>query len=101
VESWETAAEVIALYRAEARRSRGITASAKLDDVARGAGEDGHKPTLRWVLLHMLEQTARHCGQADILRETIDARPAGDLGGSAAVRDRRPRPRDARLLRAT
>jgi truncated hemoglobin YjbI len=100
VESWETAAEIIALYRAEARRSRTITASAKLDDVARGAGGDGHRPTLRWVLLHMLEQTARHCGQADILREALDARPAADLDGSAAVRARRPRPRAARLLRA-
>lgn len=27
---------------------------------------------LRWVLLHMIEETARHAGHADIIRETID-----------------------------
>jgi hemoglobin len=99
VESWETAAEIVAMYRAEAQRSRTITASAKLDDVARATGEDGHRPTLRWVLLHVLEQTARHCGQADILREVIDAQPAADVGHSEAVRALRPRAREPRLLR--
>ena len=28
--------------------------------------------TLRWVALHMIEETARHAGHADIIRETID-----------------------------
>jgi Protein of unknown function (DUF664) len=27
---------------------------------------------LRWVLLHMIEETARHAGHADIIRETLD-----------------------------
>jgi hypothetical protein len=27
---------------------------------------------LRWVVLHMIEETARHAGHADIIRETID-----------------------------
>ena len=27
---------------------------------------------LRWVQLHMIEETARHAGHADIIRETID-----------------------------
>ena len=27
---------------------------------------------LRWVLMHLLEETERHAGQADILRELID-----------------------------
>jgi len=30
--------------------------------------------TLRWVLMHLLEETARHAGHADILRELIDGR---------------------------
>jgi uncharacterized damage-inducible protein DinB len=34
----------------------------------------GRKPSsLRWVLLHMIEETARHCGHADIVRELIDS----------------------------
>ena len=34
---------------------------------ARGAG-----PSMRWALVHMIEETARHAGHADILREQID-----------------------------
>ena len=30
--------------------------------------------TLRWVLVHMIEEYARHCGHADLLRETVDGR---------------------------
>jgi len=33
---------------------------------------DGSHPTLRWILAHLLEETARHAGHADILRELID-----------------------------
>jgi hypothetical protein len=28
--------------------------------------------SLRWILLHMIEETARHAGHADIIRESID-----------------------------
>ncbi len=36
---------------------------------------DADQPTsLRWVLTHLLEETARHAGHADILRELIDGR---------------------------
>lgn len=30
--------------------------------------------TLRWLLIHVLEDTARHAGHMDILRELIDGR---------------------------
>ena len=34
----------------------------------------GSRPSnLRWVLLHMIEETSRHCGHADIVRELIDS----------------------------
>jgi hypothetical protein len=32
----------------------------------------GDDVTLRWVLVHMLEETARHAGHLDILRELVD-----------------------------
>jgi Protein of unknown function (DUF664) len=35
--------------------------------------------TLRWVLLHLIEETARHAGHADIVRESIDGATAGAL----------------------
>ncbi|MBV9291050.1 MAG: DUF664 domain-containing protein [Frankiales bacterium] len=48
-----------------------VIARASLDDV--GADDQGLEPVnLRWVLAHLLEETARHAGHADILREQID-----------------------------
>jgi uncharacterized damage-inducible protein DinB len=48
-----------------------ISATAALDEVSVIADDSGH-PTLRWILAHLLEETARHAGHADILRELID-----------------------------
>ncbi len=41
-----------------------------LDDV--GTAWFGDTVSMRWVLLHMIEETARHAGHMDILRELID-----------------------------
>jgi hypothetical protein len=63
-------AGIIAFYREQIARSRTIVADSRLDDVAR---RPGRKPyTLRWILIHMIEETARHAGHADILRELTD-----------------------------
>ena len=43
----------------------------KLDEVSAIADDSGHL-ALRWILAHLLEETARHAGHADILRELID-----------------------------
>ena len=48
-----------------------IAATANLDQVS-VMGDDSGRPTLRWILAHLLEETARHAGHADILRELID-----------------------------
>jgi len=37
--------------------------------------------SVRWVLLHVLEENARHCGHADLLREQLDGATAEQLGG--------------------
>jgi uncharacterized damage-inducible protein DinB len=39
-----------------------------------GLEPDGSSPALRSVLVHMIEEYARHCGHADLLRERIDGR---------------------------
>jgi uncharacterized damage-inducible protein DinB len=65
----ETLAGIVAGYDAECQRSRQVTASAGLDDVARA---EGMSFTLRYALVHMIEETARHCGHLDLLRESID-----------------------------
>jgi uncharacterized damage-inducible protein DinB len=48
-----------------------IAATPTLDKISVVADANGHAP-LRWILAHLLEETARHAGHADILRELID-----------------------------
>jgi hypothetical protein len=44
-----------------------------LDTVAaRRDPRDGNAPSLRWILLHMIEEYARHNGHADLIREAVD-----------------------------
>jgi uncharacterized damage-inducible protein DinB len=68
----ETTADIVAHYRQEFEKSREITAGASLVDVAQRSEPERGAPTLRWILAHMVEETARHNGHADILRELID-----------------------------
>lgn len=71
----ETAQSIFALFQSEVAISRQIVARANLDDLARGTGEQqrGRQPqSLRWIMVHMIEETARHNGHADILRELTD-----------------------------
>lgn len=63
------------LYRAAGERSRVATAAHALDE--RSVGRDRHTGapwSLRWILTHLIEETARHNGHADLLREAIDGR---------------------------
>jgi Protein of unknown function (DUF664) len=48
-----------------------VGAASSLDDSC-GRAEGDSPVNLRWVLMHLLEETARHAGHADILRELID-----------------------------
>jgi uncharacterized damage-inducible protein DinB len=48
-----------------------VAATPTLDEVSAIADDSGHV-ALRWILAHLLEETARHAGHADILRELID-----------------------------
>lgn len=67
----ETADQIAAMYRDEIRRSRAIVDSAELEDHARNL-DPGEDATLRGILLHMIQETSRHLGHADIIRETLD-----------------------------
>lgn len=69
-ESDETTAEILEYYgRARAAADRVIDDVA-LDDV--GTAWFGDSVSMRWVLIHMVEETARHAGHMDIIRELID-----------------------------
>lgn len=61
-----------ALYRAACDRSRLAVATARLDDLSAVKRRQGDHWNLRWILIHLIEETARHNGHADLLREAID-----------------------------
>jgi len=69
IEPGDTLAGIVADYVEECASSRRAIADADLDDFARGEDMDF---TLRFALLHMIEETARHCGHLDLLREATD-----------------------------
>lgn len=59
---------IIADYEAACAESREVAAGYGLDDPC--TVDNGHH--LRWVMVHMIEETGRHCGHIDILRELLD-----------------------------
>jgi uncharacterized damage-inducible protein DinB len=72
IEPDETTADVLALYEGECARSREIVAAAAPLDEAVVHPRWKEEVSGRWILAHMLEETARHVGHADILREQLD-----------------------------
>lgn len=66
-------AELLDRYDAQCARSRELTAGLDLSFVARRAVGSGDRPrTLRWIYLHQIEETARHNGHLDVVRELLD-----------------------------
>ncbi len=73
LEPSEDPSSVFAAYRNACQRSNSIIdASNNLDERCARRGVAPEPMSLRWVLVHMVEETARHAGHADILREQID-----------------------------
>ncbi|MEN3615254.1 DinB family protein [Plantactinospora sp. ZYX-F-223] len=69
----EPAAELLAAYRAAVDRSNAILAACTdLDRPGIRSLRETTPPSMRWLLVHMIEETARHAGHADILREQFD-----------------------------
>ncbi len=77
----------LSLYDEAAARTEVVVA--KIDDldrdvpVAPGVPWFPESATVRWVLLHLIEETARHAGHADIIRESLDGASAGSLMAAA------------------
>ncbi len=63
--------EVIRLYEEQARASLAVFAEVDLDMQTLGTSRRGAL-TARWILQHLIEETARHNGHLDILREMAD-----------------------------
>lgn len=79
----ESTADILAFYARARSACDAVIAS--LDVEATGTAGSGQQVSLRWVLIHMIEETARHAGHLDIIRELIDG----------ATGDHRPDPPSA------
>ena len=75
---WATADEsredILTLYRTAREHADATIAALSLDDVGRVPWwpDDRNEVTLHRILVHMIDETARHAGHADIIRELID-----------------------------
>jgi uncharacterized damage-inducible protein DinB len=65
-----SADETFTAWRSACDESRQIVASRQLGDT--GRNRQGQIVSLRWILVHMVEEYSRHNGHADLLRERID-----------------------------
>jgi len=69
----DSAHSVMAFYRAEVEEARRVVRGAPSLDVLSAREADlGGQVSLRWIMVHMLEETARHAGHLDLMREQID-----------------------------
>ncbi|HEY0521025.1 MAG TPA: DinB family protein, partial [Ilumatobacteraceae bacterium] len=72
----DTLDDAIAVFRREVDISRRISTGVAPETPAAHLGDTvnwaGFKPSMRWILIHMIEEYARHCGHLDLLRQRID-----------------------------
>ena len=67
----DTVADAVAAYRAMWAQVDAAIGPSRLDDLCTSSAVTP-ATNLRWVLAHLLEETARHAGHADLIREQID-----------------------------
>ncbi len=72
----DTLDQAMVALRSEIEFAHTSTTGVPLDTLAAAVPSTqritGWQPNLRWILIHMIEEYARHCGHADLLREHID-----------------------------
>ncbi|WP_326625174.1 MULTISPECIES: DinB family protein [unclassified Streptomyces] len=68
----ETTADIVAFYGRARAASDKVIDELEIDSV--GTAWHGESVSLRWTLIHMIEETARHVGHMDIVRELVDGR---------------------------
>jgi uncharacterized damage-inducible protein DinB len=71
----DTVESVVGEYREVCAQSRSIVdAASSLDQLSVGVDPFRGNVSLRWILVHLIEETARHAGHLDLMREQIDGR---------------------------
>jgi hypothetical protein len=68
----DTIAEARDIWHVEVARAREIVAAADLVTIGAYTSGSRGEISLRWIMIHMIEEYARHLGHADFLRENID-----------------------------
>lgn len=69
----DTLADALAIWHREVARARAIVAEhPDLDELVARPSPTRGDISLRWIVIHMIEEYARHCGHADFLREAVD-----------------------------
>jgi uncharacterized damage-inducible protein DinB len=71
-QTWSTEHLVAQFEQATAESRTRTGRAASLDDLSAQTDRSGEHWSLRWILVHMIEEYARHCGHADLIRESID-----------------------------
>ncbi|AMM08599.1 MULTISPECIES: DinB family protein [Streptomyces] len=66
--------QLLAEYEEQSARFRELVAEHSLDVKAKRPIRDGRHVDLRWILLHLVEETSRHNGHLDVVRELVDGR---------------------------
>jgi uncharacterized damage-inducible protein DinB len=79
IEEGETVEDIFDLYRHACERSRQALDAASLDDMIDDPDRSADY-NVRWVVVHMIEETARHAGHADIMRELLDGKTGAGYG---------------------
>lgn len=101
---WHSAAadspeQLTALWREAVERSRASVVEALalggLDQLGRWTWPDGRSPSLRRILVDLIEEYARHVGHADLIRESIDGLVGEDPPGEAVELSLPEEPREA------
>ncbi|MFB7274387.1 DinB family protein [Streptomyces sp. NPDC056244] len=65
-------AQLLEEYERQCAVSDELVAAHGLDDVGRHPDFKASAASVRWMVLHMIEETARHAGHADAIRELLD-----------------------------
>ena len=81
-----TTGDVFVTWRAECAAADAVIAQvADLAAISKPSRNDPRPVSLRWILVHMIEEYARHLGHADLLRQSIDG-AVGDFDEAQILR---------------
>ncbi|HYU92315.1 MAG TPA: DUF664 domain-containing protein, partial [Actinomycetota bacterium] len=74
--------DLLSAYAAETARCDEVIAAAPTLEATATSSDGGYTFSLRWVIAHMIEETSRHLGHMDLLREKADGAVGEDPGST-------------------